>query len=345
MIQERMTSQQKYIDTLLCDIEKRVTKLNVTFDSTQQRADALEQRLNEYLGRIDKETLLVACLESLRATESRYVSMFLHALRTYLVAISDFVHETDPRRERWTNGEMKSLLLQDGAVTCESLQQRLCEHFEILPSDMVVLSVVAELVGWVQGAEQGGRRSHRTVLTSRELADILSVIDDAVSETDVASLLKRAVKWHWQHHESDVHSAIGLENPVNQDNNIPDDHLLNSIDNNIHEYLSTHREHRVQHSDDQERYNSNDQGQHTPRNYSPRTPRNSSPGTRGSYSPRTQLRHTPRPTGNEGERTPREQGSRTPRTPRDDLDLVDSPREWRFSCDDQSSPRGHVLPS
>jgi len=326
---ENMASQQKYLERLLCDIEKRVVRLHVTFDSTQKRADAIEQRLNSYLERINKETILVTCLETLRSTEKRYASLLIHALRMYLVEISDFVYETNPSSGRWSNERVKSLLLQredDGS--CEQVQRQLCEHFEISSNDMFLLSIIAELVGW----NQDGRRSQTLVPTPREFADMLDVIDEAVSKTDVTSLLKRIVQWNWQRAES----PMGSGNAESED---ADDQSHHLVECNINNDLSTEREYDPQHLDSHVRRSSNDRDQNTPGNYSPRHSSNS-PRARGSYSPRNQARHiprSPRSQSEEGTRAPVDLGIYNPRISRDDMDLLDSPREWRFSNGDQSS--------
>ena len=314
-----MASQQKYLESLLCDIEKRVMRLNVTFDSTQKRADAIEQRLNSYLERINKETLLVTCLETLRATDRRYASLLLHALRTYLVEISDFVYETNPSSGRWSNDRVKSLLLRrEDNGSSEQMQRQLCEHFEISPNDMFLLSIIAELVGW----SQDGRRSQTMVPTPREFADILDVIDEEVSKTDVTSLLKRIVQWNWQRAESPTGSG-------NAESDDTDDHGQHLVECNINNDISTQRECDPQQLDDHARRSSNDRGQNTPSNYSPRHSSNS-PRARGSCSPRNQPRHilrSPRSQSEEGTRAPVDLGIYNPRMSRDDMDLLDSPKE------------------
>ena len=94
-------------------------KLNATFDSTELRAETMEQRFDEYLERIEKETLIDTYLESLRTTDNRYAALCLHALRTYLAAISVFLHENNSTDIRWTNDQMKSFLQQGGDSSCE----------------------------------------------------------------------------------------------------------------------------------------------------------------------------------------------------------------------------------
>ena len=323
-----MTSQRRCIDNMFSGIEKRVKKLNATFDSTELRAEAMEQRFDEYLERIEKETLIVSCLDYLRTAKNRYAALCLHALRSYLVAISVFLRENDSSGIRWTNDQLKSFLQQNGDSSCEPLQRRMCEHFEITPNDMLLLSSVANIVGWGQ---EGWESNMGSLSMSKELADIMAVIDEVAEETDIVSLLKRIIQWHWDCCTSDVY---GLYSPRccgnREDEPNLDHHTRYSIDCSIRNDFASDTEHHLQHSIVRCKHNSDARSQHVSRDYTERTSTNSacSPRTRNPYGPRSQLlRHTPRTPRDEVARPSREQGAHTPRTPRDDMDLSDSPRE------------------